>query len=572
MNKFNLQLFASSSDYWQRREKEALKNRIEDEKEYQKRIEMIYERMIRESTNEINAFYARYASKEGISISEAKKRVSSVDIAEYEKKAKRYVEAAERDRQTKGKTDQNAFYFSDKANEEMRLYNATMKINRLEMLKANIGLELVKGHAELETFMNGILKGRTEDELKRQAGILGKTVLSNNKKADAIVNGSFYNASFSERIWSNQALLKADLSKTLQSGLIRGKGARELARDLESRFNVSKSNAERLMITELARVQTEAQKQSFIRNGFEEYMFITNSGCCDICAAISGKHFKVKDMMPGENAPPMHPFCRCSTAAYEDSKEYEEWLDFLDKGGTTEQYKEFKKTGVNPLKSRYNDSEKKEISGYLKQVMEVNKVKYNQVKKLKEKLEERKIIDRVGGGDKTKGSCASLALTYAGNKAGLDVLDFRGGKSQWVFSRNKTLREITKLENVKSMFEKGFNDVKNATTLLKKMDKDKEYILVTGRHAAVVKHNDDDYFYLELQSSKNNGYQKLTTDSLRKRFGCTRQMTVAGTKYKQESFLIDVKSLAECEELQDLLGYLNTSEEKQKKGSGGHEK
>lgn len=572
MNKFNLQLFASSSDYWQRREKEALKNRIEDEKEYQKRIDKIYERMIRESTNEINAFYAKYASKEGISISEAKKRVSSVDIAEYEKKAKRYVEAAERDRQTKGKTDKNAFYFSDKANEEMRLYNATMKINRLEMLKANIGLELVKGHAELETFINGILKGRTEDELKRQAGILGKTVLSNNKKADAIVNGSFYNASFSERIWSNQALLKADLSKSLQSGLIRGKGARDLARDLESRFNVSKSNAERLMITELARVQTEAQKQSFIRNGFEEYMFITNSGCCDICAAISGKHFKVKDMMPGENAPPMHPFCRCSTAAYEDSKEYEEWLDFLDKGGTTEQYKEFKKTGVNPLKSRYNDSEKKEISGYLKQVMKVNKVKYNPVKKLKEKLEERKIIDRVGGGDKTKGSCASLALTYAGNKAGLDVLDFRGGKSLQVFSRTQTLKEITKLENVKSMFEKGFNDVKNATTLLKKMDKDKEYILVTGRHAAVVKHNDDDYFYLELQSSKNNGYQKLTTDSLRKRFGCTRQMTVAGTKYKQESFLIDVKSLAECEELQDLLGYLNTSEEKQKKGSGGHEK
>ena len=342
MNSFNLQLLASKSNYWEKREKEALKQRIEDEKEYQKRIEQIYERMIRESTNEINAFYAKYASKEGISISDAKKRVSKVDISEYEKKAKRYVEAAERDRKTKGSTNPNAFYFSDKANEEMLLYNATMKINRLEMLKANIGLELVKGHAELETFMNDILKGRTEDELKRQAGILGKTVLSNNKKADAIVNGSFYNATFSERIWSNQEILKADLSKALQSGLIRGKGARELARDLESRFNVSKSNAERLMITELARVQTEAQKQSFIRNGFKQYTFITNSGCCDVCAAISGKHFDVDKMMPGENAPPMHPFCRCSTAAYEDSKEYEEWLDFLANGGTTEEWNKLK--------------------------------------------------------------------------------------------------------------------------------------------------------------------------------------------------------------------------------------
>ena len=35
--------------------------------------------------------------------------------------------------------------FSDKANAEMRLYNLTMKVNRLELLKAQIGL--VKGFA-----------------------------------------------------------------------------------------------------------------------------------------------------------------------------------------------------------------------------------------------------------------------------------------------------------------------------------------------------------------------------------------------------------------------------------------
>ena len=62
------------------------------------------------------------------------------------------------------------------------------------------------------------------------------------------------------------------------------------------------------MRTELARVQTEAQKQSMEKNGFEEYTFIANGGCCDICQGINGKHFKIAKMMPGENAPPMHPF------------------------------------------------------------------------------------------------------------------------------------------------------------------------------------------------------------------------------------------------------------------------
>lgn len=95
---------------------------------------------------------------------------------------------------------------------------------------------------------------------------------------------------------------------------------------------------ERLMRTELARVQTDAQKKSFEKNGFEQYIFIVNSGCCPICEAINGKHFKVSKMMPGENAPPMHPHCRCSVAAYEDSGEYEAWLDYLSKGGKTEDW------------------------------------------------------------------------------------------------------------------------------------------------------------------------------------------------------------------------------------------
>lgn len=248
---------------------------------------------------------------------------------EYERKAKRYVKDRE---------------FSKVANEEMRIYNLTMKVNRLEMLKAKIGLALVSGHAELEEYMSEILKGRTEDELERQAGILGETVLSNDKKAEAIVNASFHNATFSDRIWMNQNLLKSELSKLLQSGLIQGKNPRVLARDLRKRFSVSISNAERLMRTELTRVQTEAQKQSFERNGFEQYTFLANVGCCPICQRLNGKHFKVKDMMPGKNASPMHPNCRCSTACYEDSEEYEAWLDYLDKGGTTAEWEKLKKS------------------------------------------------------------------------------------------------------------------------------------------------------------------------------------------------------------------------------------
>ena len=190
----------NSNNYWAKREAEALKHRITDEKEYTKQLHQIYDDMLDGVQNEINAFYGKFARQNGISMAEAKKAVSKADIEALARKAKRYV----RDKD-----------FSKEANEEMRLYNLAMKINRLEMLKANIGLELIAGHDELQKFMDGILKGRTMDELQRQAGILGKTVKNNAQLAKAIVNSSFHNAKFSDRIWMHQDLLKSDLNKNL---------------------------------------------------------------------------------------------------------------------------------------------------------------------------------------------------------------------------------------------------------------------------------------------------------------------------------------------------------------------
>ena len=80
----------SSKEYWEQREREALQQRITDEKEYEKRIRQIYDDMLHNVQTEINAFYGRYANKEHITIAEAKKRVSQADIKAYERKAKKY--------------------------------------------------------------------------------------------------------------------------------------------------------------------------------------------------------------------------------------------------------------------------------------------------------------------------------------------------------------------------------------------------------------------------------------------------------------------------------------------------
>lgn len=336
---------ATSRDYWRRREQETLKKNLKSEAEYAKELNRIYSDAMDNIKKEIDAFYGRYAGKEGITIAEAKKRVSKLDIEAYSRKAEKYVR--EKD-------------FSKQANEEMRLYNLTMKVNRLEMLKAQIGLELVSSFDEMQKFFEQKLTDRTTEEFERQAGILGESVGDVTLAASSIVGASFHNATFSQRIWANQDLLRSETSKLLQTGMIQGKHPDVMARELRKQIDVSRFNSERLMRTEMARVQTEAQMQSFERYGFEEYEYMAchYGDVCTACKALDGKHFKTKDAMPGENAPPMHPFCHCSTCAWLDEEKYSQWLDsYSEHGLSFREWQEKNKNGKATFISKANMDE-----------------------------------------------------------------------------------------------------------------------------------------------------------------------------------------------------------------------
>lgn len=295
----------TSLDYWRAREEAALSLYLRSDAEIEREIHRLYVYLYDELTKQINGFYQRYAKAEGITMAEAMERVSKMDVEAFQAKAKKYVK------------EKN---FSKQANEELRLYNATMKINRLELLKAQMGLEMVDAFNDMETLLGEKLNDRAMDELRRQAGILGGSVTGNERWAREIVNASFHNATWSQRIWMYQTDLKNELSMLLTNGIIQGRNPRELAPHLSRLFGVSQSDALRLMRTEMARVQEDAQKRAYTEADIDQFIFIATEDAktCEICGSMDGQVFEVKKMMPGENCAPMHPNCRCSTAAYVD--------------------------------------------------------------------------------------------------------------------------------------------------------------------------------------------------------------------------------------------------------------
>lgn len=303
-----------ASKYWRDREAAQLEANIREEALFKQRLDALHTLMERQISLQIADFYQKYANAEGITLAEAQKRISQTDIREYEALAAKYVGLASKDRRTG--SDHSAEYFSKQANAQMRLYNAMMKINRLELLKAELGMTVDEAVMDMGDEFDADLTKRTDDEFRRQAGILGTTVFHNNDDVKSIVNGSFHNATWSTRLWGSGDQLKANLNVLLTQGLIQGKNPVELARTLRKAYDVSRYEAERLMRTELARVQSDAQMESFKKNGYDQYEFIALGTACAVCKEMDGEVFNVEDAMPGENLPPVHPNCRCSTAAH----------------------------------------------------------------------------------------------------------------------------------------------------------------------------------------------------------------------------------------------------------------
>lgn len=201
------------------------------------------------------------------------------------------------------------------------------------------------------------------------------------------------------------------------------------------------------------------------------------------------------------------------------------------------------------------------------QLAEKASVEYVAVSELSKTLTEDEIISRVSGGDLTTGSCSSLAFTYAGNRCGFDVLDFRGGMSQSFFSRTGNIMSIA--EKVGGTVAKHTNDYKKAKDLLKTTQMGKEYYFTCGSHAAIVRRTETGFEYLELQSPYVNGFKPLDENVLKRRFAAKKSHTVYGTKCETRDCIIDIDLLRKDSGFRRMLGYINTAKDKQRKGKSG---
>lgn len=305
-----------TSEYWTKRIlqlEESLNNRGI---EYFHELEKMYLRAARETEKEILGLYTRLATENDITLAEAKKLLTSNELKEFRFSVEEYIKY--------GKENAvNQAWMKQLENASLRF-----RISRLEAMKIQMQnqVEVLMGN-ELDSFskvMSDIYTEgyyRTGHIIQTGLGIGSSFSQIDTNHVEKVLSKPWAadGKNFSERIWGNhRPSLVNRLHTDLTQSIIRGDSPDKLIKTIAKDFDVAKSKAGNLVMTESAYFGNVAQQDCYDELDVDKQEFVAtlDSHTSDICQSMDGKVFDSKDIQIGVNAPPLHCRCRSVMAPY----------------------------------------------------------------------------------------------------------------------------------------------------------------------------------------------------------------------------------------------------------------
>lgn len=264
---------------------------------------------------EVLDWYYRYAEENEMSLADAKRELDARELKAFRLTLKEYIKLAK-----KKDLPQKYIKMLDKASIRARLDRS----QELYIKTSRYVEELAKSQ---NLSMNRLLANVYEDSVYKTAYEAQKlkgefSTFKGVAKQDIETAVSKPWASdgkdFSGRIWDNKTQLMNTLQTEMTRSFMIGEGVAPLINRIQKRFNVSFSNARRLVETETAYVQEKAMLDTYDALDVEQYQILAvlDLKTSDICRHLDKKVFDRKDAKPGITMPPFHCYCRSTTVPY----------------------------------------------------------------------------------------------------------------------------------------------------------------------------------------------------------------------------------------------------------------
>lgn len=307
-----------TSEYWERRTlqlEDALNKKALD---YYHELERAYKRAALETQKEINKLYTRLATENNITLTEAKKLLTTNELEEFRWSVEEYIKFGK----------ENAIgqaWMKQLENASLRYRISrleAMKIamqNQVEVLMGNEldGMTKVMGEIYTEGYY------RTGHLIQTGLGVGSSFAAIDAKRVETVLANPWVSdgRNFSERIWgSHRPALVNRLHTNLTQSIIRGDSPDKLISTIAKEFDVAKSKAGNLVMTESAYFGNVAQQDCYDELDVEmqEFCATLDSHTSDICRSMDGKVFCSNEVEIGVNAPPLHCRCRSVMVPYFD--------------------------------------------------------------------------------------------------------------------------------------------------------------------------------------------------------------------------------------------------------------
>ena len=304
-----------TADYWKDRFEQIEKICHDKGAVTYREIEEQYRKAQREIESQISVWYQRFAVNNGITMQEARRLLTSGELAELKWDVNEYIKYGQ----------QNAI--DGKWMKQLENASAKAHISRLEALKLQVQqqVEIVFGNQldGIDKAMRAVYSAgylHTAFEIQKGTGVGYTLAAFNQTLIDKILNRPWApdGKNFSDRVWSNKQKLINELNTTLTQGIILGKDPGKIINAMSKKLDVSKTAAGRLVMTESAAFASRGQEDCFKELGVEEYEIVAtlDSHTSEICQDMDGKVFKMSERQIGVNAPPFHVNCRTTTVPY----------------------------------------------------------------------------------------------------------------------------------------------------------------------------------------------------------------------------------------------------------------
>jgi len=267
---------------------------------------------------DVNNFYQRFGDNNGIvNLSAAKQVLKAGELKEFKWTVEDYI--------ARGK--ENAI--DQRWMKEMENASIRVRVTRLEsiqlQMKQHIEELSAKRLAGTTELLGNVYKDgyyRSVFELEKGIGIGASFSKIDKRQLEAILSAPWApdGSNFSQRIWTDRVKLTGTLRNIFTQGLISGDTSKQMVEQLMERFDVSRKNAERLILTESAYFAGQSRIAGYKELGVEQYRYTAtlDKRTSITCRDLDGKVFDVSDAQPGVNFPPMHVYCRSTTIPHYD--------------------------------------------------------------------------------------------------------------------------------------------------------------------------------------------------------------------------------------------------------------